>query len=117
MMRSRFTLLLCLCLLGCEGLIVQPQDAGKPSKPDAPVVQKLQATPQQFFSVFAAYVEEGNISHSQAVVTECSKAMHRAGVTVPANYNDVMGQYAAKNVLLDDTLRKKITADLKGWAK
>jgi hypothetical protein len=115
MNKSRLSLLACVLLLGCDALIVPAVDPAKPDKPA--VVDDIKATPQQFFTVFAKYVADGNISHTQQVVTECSKAMHRAGVTPPANYDAVMAGYAAKNLAIDDTMRTKIVADLKGFAR
>jgi hypothetical protein len=43
--------------------------------------------------------------------------MHKAGVTAPANYDSVMEPYLNVNAKIDDALRAKIVAELRGLAK
>jgi hypothetical protein len=81
-------------------------------------VVKSRATQAQFFSTFADYVAgEPDIDHTQLMVKTCTKAMHKAGVTAPANYDSVMEPYLNVNAKIDDALRAKIVAELRGLAK
>ncbi len=113
MTHSRLSLIACLLLLGC----LQP--ASEQPKTDQPPAPKSAVSSAVFFETFAESVENGNLlaDHTQSVKLDCDKAMKIAGVNPPANYEATMAPYVKVNTRLDDALRAKLVADLRGLAK
>lgn len=106
-------LILCLCLAGCDGLIVQPK--GQPeATPDAAI--RPQVSQKEFFTAFASEVDSGLFPDTQSVLKGALKSMHKLGVATPPTYDAVMKPYM-DNAPLTDALRAKLVSDLRGFAK
>lgn len=85
-----------ILIAGCS--LPDNSDSSKP-KP-SPNTSEIQSA---VFEELAQWVERGDCESSQRLVKVAGKALHEAGVTPPAGYDDALAPYLKMNKPIDKT--------------